>query len=146
MITEKRGKLTIGDEIVTDSGIERIIDLDDWGGYTAKTIMGKETFIEAFTKYVANAPTTDTVPMSVIEEIKAEIASYMPRKNAVLCYEILLTSGKSYFDGKTEEEIREWELASLLGSDPRQEDKGSWQGQRSQAPGPQITKPCLLWA
>ena len=47
------------------------------------------------------------------EEIKAEIASYMPRKNAVLCYELLLTSGKSYFDGKTEEEIREWELASL---------------------------------
>lgn len=41
---------------------------------------------------------------------------------------------------------REWELASLLGSDPRQEDKGSWQGQRSQVPGPQITKPCLLWA
>lgn len=33
---------------------------------------------------------------------------------------------------------REWELASLLGSDPRQEDKGSWQGW-SEIPGTRPT-------
>lgn len=46
-------------------------------------------------------------------DIMAEINSYLPRKNAVRAFEILLTSSSTYFEGKTENQIRQWQQASL---------------------------------
>ena len=43
---------TLGDFVVGDSGISRIIDVDGYGGYTAERIMPKEVFVEAYKKYI----------------------------------------------------------------------------------------------
>ena len=48
-----------------------------------------------------------------LPELMAEINSYKFRKNAVLCYDMLLTTSPDYFVGKTEEQIREWQQKSL---------------------------------
>ena len=52
-------------------------------------------------------------PMS-FDEIKAEIEQYKSRANSVKCLELMLTASPEFFQGKTEEEIKEWEKASLL--------------------------------
>lgn len=46
-------------------------------------------------------------------EVMQEIALYMPRKNAVLAYDVLLTASPEWFTDKTEEQIKEWEQKSL---------------------------------
>lgn len=48
-----------------------------------------------------------------LPEIMREINSYLPRKNAVLAYDVLLTASPEWFTGKTEEQVKEWEAASL---------------------------------
>lgn len=48
-----------------------------------------------------------------LPELMEEIGQYCPRKNAVLCYDFLLTASPEWFTGKTEAEIRQWEEASL---------------------------------
>lgn len=48
-----------------------------------------------------------------LPEIEQELSLYRPRKGAVLCYDILLAASPSWFSGKSEDQIREWEQASL---------------------------------
>ena len=48
-----------------------------------------------------------------LPDIMEEISQYFPRKNAVLAYDFLLTASPEWFTGKTEEQIKEWEAASL---------------------------------
>lgn len=48
-----------------------------------------------------------------LPELMAEINGYMPRKNAVLCYDMLLTASPDFFVGKTEREIQDWQRKSL---------------------------------
>ena len=48
-----------------------------------------------------------------LPDIMEEIGQYFPRKNAVLCYDFLLTASPEWFTGKTEAGIRQWEEASL---------------------------------
>lgn len=45
-------QVKIGQVIVDDYGISKVIKLDDWGGYIAEQIIPKEVFIEAFQKYI----------------------------------------------------------------------------------------------
>lgn len=52
-------------------------------------------------------------PMS-FEDIKAEVEQYKGRANSVKILELMLTASPEFFKGKTEEEIKEWETASLL--------------------------------
>ena len=42
----------IGGIEVTDKGIERVIDVGDYGTYTTELILPKEAFIEAYQKYI----------------------------------------------------------------------------------------------
>lgn len=42
----------IGQMIVDDYGISKVIKIDDWGGYTSELIIPKETFIEAYKKWI----------------------------------------------------------------------------------------------
>ena len=48
-----------------------------------------------------------------LPDIMEEIGQYLPRKNAVLAYDFLLTASPEWFTGKTEQQIKEWEAASL---------------------------------
>lgn len=48
-----------------------------------------------------------------LPEIMQEINSYLPRKNAVLAYDMLLTASPDFFVGKTEKQIQEWQRASM---------------------------------
>ena len=48
-----------------------------------------------------------------VPEIMAKINSYLPRKNAVLAFDILLTASPEFFAGKSEADIREWAETSL---------------------------------
>ena len=48
-----------------------------------------------------------------LPDIMEEIGQYLPRKNAVLAYDFLLTASPEWFTGKTEADIRQWEEASL---------------------------------
>lgn len=48
-----------------------------------------------------------------LPEIMAEINSYIPRKNAVLAYDALLTASPEFFTGKSETLIEEWAETSL---------------------------------
>ena len=45
-------QVKIGQEIVSDSGIGRVVRIGDFGSYTAEMIISKEAFIEAFEKWV----------------------------------------------------------------------------------------------
>lgn len=45
-------QVKIGQVIVDDYGISKVIKLDDWGGYIEELIIPKEVFIEAFQKYI----------------------------------------------------------------------------------------------
>ncbi len=47
------------------------------------------------------------------EQIAGRIQSYLPRKNAVLAYDFLLTASPEFFLDKTEAEIKAWERDSL---------------------------------
>ena len=47
------------------------------------------------------------------KELQQDIAAYMPRKNAVLAIDFLTAASPSFFEGKTEEQIRQWAEASL---------------------------------
>lgn len=42
----------LGDFVVGDNGISRIIEVDGYAGYTAKLVLPKEAFIEAYNKYI----------------------------------------------------------------------------------------------
>ena len=48
-----------------------------------------------------------------MEEITERIQSYIPRKNAVLAYDFLMTASPDFFRGKTEGQIIKWEWDSL---------------------------------
>lgn len=48
-----------------------------------------------------------------LPELMAEINNYLPRKNAVLCYDMLLTASPDFFIGKTEKQIQDWQRKSL---------------------------------
>lgn len=67
-------------------------------------------------RYTANSngKTNDVLmgPPS-LEELMKDIRACCPRKNAVLCYDVLLTASPEWFQGKTEEQIRAWEEKSL---------------------------------
>lgn len=43
---------TLGEIVVKDHGICKIVDVDDYAGYTMETIMPKEVFVEAYKKYI----------------------------------------------------------------------------------------------
>lgn len=43
---------TLGDFIVGERGIARITNVDNEAGYTATVVLPKETFIEAYNKYI----------------------------------------------------------------------------------------------
>lgn len=49
---EAMAKEQIGQVIVDNYGISRVIKLDDFGGYEAKQIIPKEAFIEAYNKWI----------------------------------------------------------------------------------------------
>ena len=53
------------------------------------------------------------IPAPPLDEIMQEINSYLPRKNAVLAYDLLLTASPEFFDGKTQEQIKDWAESSL---------------------------------
>ena len=42
----------IGDFEVSESGIERVIDIGDYGSYTTELIIPKDIFVEAINKYM----------------------------------------------------------------------------------------------
>lgn len=48
-----------------------------------------------------------------LPEIMQEINMYLPRKNAVLAYDLLLTASPEFFDGKTPEQVKAWAETSL---------------------------------
>lgn len=43
---------TLGDFVVGDNGISKIVEVDDYSGYTAELVLPKEVFIEAYNKYI----------------------------------------------------------------------------------------------
>jgi len=45
-------EIKIGQVIVDSYGISKVVELDDFGGYTAKQMIPKEVFIEAFQKFI----------------------------------------------------------------------------------------------
>lgn len=48
-----------------------------------------------------------------LADIMQEINSYLPRKNAVLAFDILLTASPEFFTGKSPEQVKEWAETSL---------------------------------
>ena len=48
-----------------------------------------------------------------LSEVMQEIALYMPRKNAVLAYDMLLTASPEFFQDKTPEQVQEWAQDAL---------------------------------
>lgn len=58
-------------------------------------------------------PNDILIPPPKLPELMKEIDLYMPRKNAVLCYDMLLTASPDFFIGKTEQQIQDWQRASL---------------------------------
>lgn len=47
----------LGEIVVKDHGICKIVDVDDYAGYTMETIIPKEVFIEAYKKYIIDDST-----------------------------------------------------------------------------------------
>ena len=67
-------------------------------------------------RYTANSngkPNTILIPPPTLQQIEERINSYMPRRNAVLAYDFLMTASPEFFRGKTEQEIAAWEQDSL---------------------------------
>ena len=58
-------------------------------------------------------PNDILIPPPPLPELMEEINSYMPRKNCVICYEMLLTMSSGWLQGKSEKDIQEWERKSL---------------------------------
>lgn len=58
-------------------------------------------------------PNDILIPPPPLPELMEEINSYMPRKNCVICYEMLLTMSSGWLQGKGEKDIQEWEQKSL---------------------------------
>ena len=54
----------VGEIIVSDCGICKVIDVDENGIYTAETIIPKYAFIEAFEKYLYNPTVITCKPLS----------------------------------------------------------------------------------
>ena len=54
----------VGEVIVSDFGICKVIDVDDNNICTAETIIPKEAFIEAFEKYIYNPTVITLNPLS----------------------------------------------------------------------------------
>lgn len=50
----------LGDFVVGDSGISKIIEVDGYAGYTAELVLPKETFIEAYNKYIKGGDKNET--------------------------------------------------------------------------------------
>ena len=48
-----------------------------------------------------------------LPEIMEYIKSFMPRRNAVLAYDVLLTASPDFFTGKSETQLQEWAEASV---------------------------------
>ena len=48
-----------------------------------------------------------------LPELEQEIAEYCPRANAVYAFDFLCAASPEYFEGKTEDQIKEWAEASL---------------------------------
>ena len=68
------------------------------------------------TRPTANSNGRENVTMIApprLPDIMAEINSYLPRKNAVLCYDTLLTASPEFFAGKKESDIIAWAETSL---------------------------------
>lgn len=42
----------LGEIVVKDHGICKIVEVFDYGGYVSKTIIPKEIFVEAYRKYI----------------------------------------------------------------------------------------------
>lgn len=59
----------VGDFEVTDSGIARIIKLEDYGGYISEIIIPKEAFVEAYNKYICE----ELEKTKLISQIKVNI-------------------------------------------------------------------------
>ena len=68
-------QVKIGQEIVSDSGIGRVVRIGDCGSYTAEMIISKEAFIEAFEKWglPSRKERDENYPISNIDKIKTEI-------------------------------------------------------------------------
>ena len=45
-------EVKLGQMIVDDYGIGKVIQIDDWGGYTSQIIIPKEIFMEAYKKWI----------------------------------------------------------------------------------------------
>lgn len=60
-------QVELGQMIVDDDGINKVIQLHDWGGYTSEQIMPKEIFIEAYKRWIAKESDT------MLDKIRAEI-------------------------------------------------------------------------
>jgi hypothetical protein len=58
----------VGEVIVTDSGISRIIEFGDYNGYTAEQILPKSAFVEAFNKFIGSGE-RETAALSTIERL-----------------------------------------------------------------------------
>lgn len=56
------------------------------------------------------APNDVIIPYRTPEQAVADIKAYSPRKNAVLAVEYIMIASPQWFEGKTEAEIRAWEM------------------------------------
>lgn len=61
-------KRQVGEMIVTDRGIERVIETGDLGSYTTELIISKEVFQEAYEKYIESK--TEELDMTVTEFVE----------------------------------------------------------------------------
>ena len=51
--------MNVGAFIVTDSGIERVISTQDYGGYTAEIVLTKEAFVQCYKKWIEESEKAD---------------------------------------------------------------------------------------
>lgn len=72
----------VGQRIVDDHGISKVIQTDDWGGYTSELIIPKETFIEAYKEWIVEE--SDTIPLEEYNEILNEIKAEVYAKSEVI--------------------------------------------------------------
>ncbi len=82
---------------------------------TTGNIKGVTDHMERNRKTInANGQANDVlIQPPTMEEITERIQSYIPRKNAVLAYDFLMTASPDFFRGKTEEQVRQWERDSI---------------------------------
>lgn len=82
---------------------------------TTGNIKGVTDHMERNRKTInANGQANDVlIQPPTMEEITERIQSYIPRKNAVLAYDFLMTASPDFFRGKTEKQVRQWERDSI---------------------------------